>query len=249
MKGRKPTVSRLKRAFIIAATVFGIGGGTAVLDNLPKDPMTDTQTISMGVNVSPSDQMWKHTLSMRSQDARDAAFMQAAQSGDSWRAQALFDAGINGRSGIAVDALSAAAYAGHSDVVDVMLRNGVDPTANDSAALVSAIRGGNDGIALRMLALGARADAQNNEALLLAAFSGNNSMVQTLLAYGADAAAHDSAALNYAQAFGYTDVAATLQTAIDAKAPAQTGPYLADDGGASPSPFSPWNYRGPGSPF
>lgn len=248
MKGKKPATSRLKRAFIIAATALGIGGGTAVLDNLPKDPMTDTQTISMGVNVSPTDQVWKHTLGMRTQDARDQAMLQAAYSGDSWRTQALFNSGIDGRSAVATEALAAAAWAGHSDVVEVMLKNGVDPTANDSAALISAIRGGNDGIALRMLMLGARADAQNNEGLLLAAFSGNNSMVQTLLLYGADASAHDNAALSYAQTFGYTDVATTLQNAIDAKTSTQTGPYLADDG-ASPSPFSPWNYRGPGSPF
>ena len=255
MKGRKPQTSRLKRAFVLAATILGFGAGVATLDNLPKNPVTDTQTISTinvgqwdqaGINISPSDQLWKHTLSMRSDDARSAAMMQAAQSGDSWRVQALFDNGMNARSGAANDALTAAAYAGHMDVFNVMMRNGVEPTANDNAALVAAVAGGNNGIAYRLMDYGARADAQNNEALLTAAFRGDNSLVQALLQNGADPSARDGAALKYAETLGYTDVVATLQQAIDARtqsaAPDLMGPFLAD----SDAGFSPSNYRGPG---
>ncbi len=255
MKGRKPQTSRLKRAFILAAATLGLGAGVATLDNLPKNPVTDTQTISTvnagqwdqaGINISPSDQMWKHTLSMRSDDARSAALMQAAQSGDSWRVQALFDNGVSPRSAAANDALVAAAYAGHMDVFNAMMHNGVDPTANDNAALVAAVAGGNNGIAYRLMDYGARGDAQDSEALLIAAFRGDNSMVQSLLQNGADPSARDGAAMKYTEIWGYSDVASTLQQAIDARAQSSStgamGPFLAD----SDAGFTPWNYRGPG---
>ncbi len=260
MKGRKPTTSKFKRAFIIAAAALGFGAGTVTLDSIPKDPVTDTQIVmnqgsydQAGINISPSDQMWKHTLSMRSQSGIEGELMTAAASGDSWRVQAIFDNGaVSGRSGIAADALAQAAYFGHADVVKTLMHNSVDPTANDGAALLAAIRGGNTAIAIDMMDLGVRADVQNNEALLLASFKGDYFMVYTLLERGADARSNDGAALTYANTFGYDGVALLLQNSIDAKNAAELQantfqpPAFSSDLDGTTSPFPNWQYRGPG---
>ncbi len=261
MKGRKPTTSKFKRAFIIAAAALGFGATTATLDSIPKDPVTDTQIVlsqgnydHTGINISPTDQMWKHTLSMRSQSGIEGELMSAAASGDSWRVQAIFDNGaVSGRSGIATDALAQAAYFGHADVVKTLLSNSVDPTANDGAAMLAAIRGGNSEIAIQLMDLGVRADVQNNEALLLASFKGDYYMVYTLLDRGADPRSNDSAALGYAKMFGYDGVASMLQTSIDTKnaidmqantyTPSASFGTLPD---GTQSPFPNWQYRGPG---
>lgn len=260
MKGRKPTTSKFKRAFIIAAAALGIGGATVTLDNVPKDPVTDTAIVlnegtyaQTGINISPSDQLWKQTLSMRSQSGIEAELMAAATSGDSWRVQAIFDNGaVSGRSGIATDALAQAAYFGHADVVKTLLSNSVDPTANDGAAMLAAVRGGQTEIAIQLMDLGARVDAQNNEALLLASFRGDYYMVYTLLDRGADPRANDGAALTYAQMFGYEGVASMLQTSIDTKnaidlqANTLQPPAFSSDLEGPVSPFTNWQYRGPG---
>lgn len=261
MKGRKPTTSKFRRAFVIAAAVLGFGAGTATLDNIPKDPVTDTAIVlndgaynQTGINISPSDQLWKQTLSMRSQTSIESELMAAASSGDSWRVQAIFDNGaVSGRSGIATDALSQAAYFGHADVVKTLLSNSVDPTANDGAAMLAAIRGGNSEIAIQLMDLGVRADVQNNEALLLASFRGDYYMVYTLLDRGADPRSNDAASLTYAKMFGYDGVASMLQTSIDTKnaidlqantySPSSSFGTLPD---GTQSPFPNWQYRGPG---
>lgn len=261
MKGRKPTTSKFRRAFVIAAAVLGFGAGTATLDNIPKDPVTDTAIVlndgaynQTGINISPSDQLWKQTLSMRSQTSIESELMAAASSGDSWRVQAIFDNGaVSGRSGIATDALSQAAYFGHADVVKTLLSNSVDPTANDGAAMLAAIRGGNSEIAIQLMDLGVRADVQNNEALLLASFRGDYYMVYTLLDRGADPRSNDATSLTYAKMFGYDGVASMLQTSIDTKnaidlqantySPSSSFGTLPD---GTQSPFPNWQYRGPG---
>lgn len=260
MKGRKPKTSRMKRAFVLAAAALGFTIGTAGINTIPKHPATDTQVVSTinqgqwdqkGVNISPTDQMWKHTLSLRSDEAKAADLMQAAQSGDSWRVKALFEnGGMNARSAVAGEALASAAYFGHMDVVKALMSQGVDPTMNDSAALRWALQGGQNNVAYYLLDLGAQANANNSEGLLIATYNGDHTMVQTLLYYGADPTAWDKAALSYAQEYGYTDIATTLQDQINRMTVTPDaepmGPFLTDDGADPVGPFSPINYRGPG---
>ncbi len=264
-KPRKPFGSRMRRAFIVAAAALGIGGGVATLDNLPKNPQTDTQTVTSynvgqynqsGYNISPSDQMWKQTINMRSDYQNTVDLMNAARDGDSWKVQALIDKGavkVNSQDGI--DALATAAYWGHNDVVSVFLRNGADPTANDSQSLISALQGGQMSIAERLIGYGAQASAQNNRGLMIAAETGNSYMAQTLILFGADATADNSAALKQAQAYGFENVASVLKAAgaTDgtevAPLPSFSSSYmLFGNNGSATGPFSIWNYGGPFGP-
>lgn len=248
MKGRKPQASRFKRAFVVAAALLGLGTGAATLNTLPKDPVTDTQSITTihkgqwnqkGINISPSDQIWKHTLSMKSEDARANDMVAAARNGDSWRVAALLENGVSPQSRTASEALWAASYHGQLDVVNVLLDKGVDPAAYDSEALLVSVRTGQTAVAYRLLDAGAQANAQSSDALVFAAYHGDNAMVQALLDKGADPTAQDKAALKLAQDSGYDDVATTIQNAIDN----WTGPAAPDDGMAGP--LTGWNYRGP----
>jgi len=136
MTGRKPTTSRFKRAFLVAAAALGIGGAAVALENLPKDPATDTQVAS--INVSPSDQMWKQTLPMKSDQAKAAELTTAAASGDSWRVKALLGSGVS--------PTSDAAYNGDYAMVQTLLERGADPRANNNLALTTAQENGYTGI-------------------------------------------------------------------------------------------------------
>ena len=268
MAGRKPSGSRFKRAFLIAAAVLGLGSTGVVLDHLPKNTATDTQTISTigdhGINISPSDQLWKHTLSMKSQDQRNDEMVMAAMTGDSWRVQALFEHGVSPRSATAATALNEAAFFGNADVVQVMMKNGVDPTMGDSEALLQAVRGGRTDIALQLMNYGAQANAQNSEALVLTAMSGDEFMTAVLIGRGADATAQNSFALQVATTFGNTTTAEILANAgatltpppaltIDNSifsTPDVTGYTLDGLSTDGFKPFSPWRYRpGPLGPF
>ncbi|MEZ0260141.1 MAG: ankyrin repeat domain-containing protein [Alphaproteobacteria bacterium] len=263
---RKPFGSRLRKAFIAAVAVLGIGGGSVItLDNLPKNPQTDTQTVTSynvgqynqsGYNISPSDQLWKQTINMRSGYQNTVDAMNAAQTGDSWRVQALIDKGalkVNSQDGI--DALATAAYNGHNDVVSVFLRNGADPTANDSQSLLSALQGGQFTIAERLMGYGAQASAQNNRGLMIAVDMNYAYMAQLLIDNGADATANDSAAFKAAKAMGYDGVADVLKAAgaTDgtevAPLPSFNFNYtLFGNTGSATGPYSIWNYGGPFGP-
>jgi ankyrin repeat protein len=258
---RKPFGSRLRRAFIVAAAALGIGGGVMTMDNLPKNPQTDTQTVTTynagqynqyGYNISPSDQMWKQTINMRSDYQNTVDLMNAAQSGDSWRVQALIDKGafkVNSQDGI--DALATAAYNGHADVVKTLLSNGIDPTANDSQALISALSGGQMDIAVRLLNYGAQASAQNSYGLTIAVDRGDAYMAQVLINYGADATANNSSAYKQAQSYGFDTVAGVLKDAGATEAaplPSYNYDFLFGNTGPATGPFSIWNYGGPFGP-
>jgi len=270
MAGRKPSGSRFKRAFIIAAAALGIGGGTIALDNLPKNPDTDTTAITTvgygteaaGINISPSDQFWKHTLSFKSEEQRADEMQQAARTGDSWRVQALLDHGISPQSQTAIDAMTTAVFTGHNDVFLTLMKNGVDPTANNNDALVWAVRGGNVDAALRLMNYGADANAQDGLPLLVAALNNDEGMASILIGRGADASAQNSAALRMATDLGNTAVADILTANGASLTPPppvvdNTG-YLNNGGlnfsgdeffgGQRIGPFSPWQYRNPG-PF
>ncbi|MDE1151299.1 MAG: ankyrin repeat domain-containing protein [Micavibrio sp.] len=269
MAGRKPSGSRFKRAFIIAAAALGLGGGTLTLDNLPKNPDTGTTAITTvgygteaaGINISPSDQFWKHTLSLKSDAQRADEMQQAAAAGDSWRIQALFDHGVSPQSQTAIDAMTTAAFTGHTDAFMTMMKNGVEPTANDNDALMWAVRGGNVDIALRLMNYGADVNARDGQALVIAALNNDQSMTDILLGRGADATLQNSAALRMATDLGNTGIA----DALTARGASLTPPpavdnssYLTngglningDDMFGSPrmGPFSPWQFRTPG-PF
>lgn len=219
MKGRKPGISRFRRAFLVAAAAIGLTTGSVGIDNLPKDPVTDThitfQTGSAdqyGYNISPIDQMWKHTLAMKSEAQRDLDLLAAAQDGDSWRIRALVEHGINTETAGA-SALAAGAGAGHADVVDALLKAGVKADAQVNAALIAAAKNNHSMIALTLLENGAYAGARGSDALISAAENGNDVLVRALLARGADANAQDGMPLQAAIQGGHADVADALLSA------------------------------------
>lgn len=233
MKGRKPGISRFRRAFLVAAAALGITAGGTGLDNLPKDPVTDTHITfrvgtdaQHGYNISPIDQMWKQTLGMKSQAQRDVDLLAAAQDGDSWRIRALVQQGIDTETAGA-RALAAGAGAGHADVVDALLKAGVKADAHVNAALIAAAKNNHSPIVLTLLENGAHAGARGSDALISAAENGNDVLARLLLARGADASAQDGAALQAAIQGGHADVADVLLSATRVKAiyaPA-TAPY------------------------
>lgn len=223
MKGRKPQSSRLKKAFLTAVAVLGIGGMTGGIETLDKDPLTDTQSVTTfntgtsaqyGYNISPIDQMWKATLNMRDIDGLSKDMIDAGTKGDSWRVQALLDNGNLGIYSAAThDAFSAAALQGNRDVVDVLLKAGIDPAANDGMALLSAVRGKNNAIAYMLMDRGVSGASQDSGALVSATFQNDVAMIDALLKRGADAKADNSSAMKWAATLGHTDALSTLITA------------------------------------
>lgn len=219
MKGRKPGISRFRRAFLVAAAALGITAGSTGLDNLPKDPMTDTHITfqtgtadQYGYNVSPIDQMWKHTLGMKSQTQLGADLLAAAQDGDSWRVRALVQQGID-TDVAGANALTAAAGAGHGDVVSVLLKADVKAGGQVNAALIAAAKNNHSAVALQLLEAGAYAGARGSDALISAAEHGNDPLARALIARGADPAAQSGLALQAAIDGGHADVADTLLSA------------------------------------
>ncbi len=220
MKGRKPFGSRVRKAFVIATAALGLGASTGIIESLDKNPVTDTQNVTTyhegtsaqyGYNISPLDQMWKHTLQFRSEDQRIEDLLAAAGAGDSWRVQALIDHGINtGDEGVA--ALEAAIRGHHADVVGVLLEGGVSASADRSNTLIGAAILGDTRIAEMLLVRGADATAQDSMALRAAASDGNLPMVRMLVAAGADPGAMGSQALIDAASWGHAGVVEYLLT-------------------------------------
>lgn len=188
MKGRKPGTSRIRRAFLVAAATLGLTVGGTGLDQLPKDPVTDTHITfqtgtpdAYGYNISPVDQMWKHTLGMKSQSARDADLTAAAKEGDSWRVTILTQHTGFDPYGAGAHALVAAAAAGHDDVVDVLLKSNVTAYAQHSAALIAAAENNHLPTVQKLLAAGADAGAQDGAALMAAIEGGHAAVADALL--------------------------------------------------------------------
>ena len=185
----RPFRSRFHRAFLAVVAAVGMGTTGLVLDNLPKNPDTDTQKVStfetrsglQGYNISPSDQFWKHTLGLKSADQKDDALIAAARAGDSWRAQALFEHGADATGAAATQALAIAAWRGDADVVKVMLKNGVNAGARESLALRAASAEGNTAVMRQLINAGADVSARDNEALVLAVGNGNLDAVRLIL--------------------------------------------------------------------
>ena len=218
MKGRKPAASRFRKAFMAAAAILTLSTGSVTLDNLPKDPATDTQTIvtfnigaedQYGYNISPVDQLWKHTLSMKSEDQMNAALLSAAAEADSWRTRALIEQGMD-MVKYGDRAMVVAAGSGANDVVKVLLGADVSASAQNSAALIAAAEGNHTEVALTLIKAGANSAAQSSAALVAAAGHGNTVLVQAMLNDGARADAQNNAALMAAIIGGHTQVADAL---------------------------------------
>jgi len=221
MKGRKPEASRFRRAFMAAAAILALSTGSATLDNLPKDPATDTQTVvtfnigtdsQYGYNISPIDQFWKHTLSMKSEEQMNAALLSAAAEADSWRTRALIEQGMD-MVKYGDQAMIVAAGAGANDVVKVLLEANVSASGQNSAALIAAAEGNHTEAALTLIKAGASSAAQSSDALVAAAGHGNMLLVRALLNDGANADAQNNAALMAAVVGGHAQVADALLNA------------------------------------
>jgi hypothetical protein len=221
MKGRKPGKSRFRKAFMAAATIFALGTGGTALDTLPKDAVTDTQSIvtfnigtdqQYGYNISPIDQMWKHTLSMKSAEQQNNDLLTAAAEADSWRTRALIQQGLD-MAKYGQQAMFVAADNGGNDVVKALLEAGVRADAQNSLALLNAVRGNHTQTALDLLDAGAKPYGQDNAILIAAATHGNAVLVEALLDKGAYAGAKNNAALLAAVQNGHTAVADVLLSA------------------------------------
>lgn len=219
MKGHKPFATRLKVTFAAVAAVFGFGLATGGLESLPKDPATDTQSVTTfqqdtadvyGYNISPSDQLWKATLGMKTPYELDQLAITAAEDGDVWRTKALLEKGLGTYTVGAHEAFAIAAYYGHDDVFNAYLDAGIDPSANDGAALLQALRGDNVDLAYVLLSKGVSGASQSSAGLIIAAMHGDSAMVEALLKAGADATAENSAALNSAVLMGHNHLVAPL---------------------------------------
>jgi len=221
MKGRKPGTSRFRKAFLAAATIFALGTGGTALDTLPKDAVTDTQSIvtfnigtdqQYGYNISPIDQMWKHTLSMKSPEQQNNDLLAAAAEADSWRTRALIQQGLD-MTKYGQQAMVVAAGNGGNDVIKALLEAGVKADGQNSLALLEAVRGNHTQTALDLLDAGAKAYGQDNAILISAATTGNVALVEALLDKGAPAFAKNNAALLAAVQNGHTAVADVLLSA------------------------------------
>lgn len=219
MKGHKPFATRLKVSFAAVAAVFGLGLTTGGIESLPKDPATDTQSVTTfqqdttdvyGYNISPADQFWKATLSMKTPYDLEQLAIAAAEDGDVWRTKALLEKGLEVYTAGAHEAFAIAAYYGHDDVFNAYLDAGIDPGANDGAALLQALRGGNADLAYVLLAKGVSGASQSSAVLTIAAMHGDVAMVEALLKAGADATAENSAALHSAVLMGHNHLVAPL---------------------------------------
>ncbi len=241
MKGRKPFSTRMKVAFASVAAVFGLGITTGGLESIPKDPMTDTQVVTTfnkgtadayGYNIAPSDQFWKATLGMKTQDGLSLDALNAADNGDTWRTKTLLDNGLSIYSPGAHDAFAKAAHRGHEDVFNAYLKAGIDPGANDGKALVEALRGNNSKLAYVLIEKGVSGASQGSEGLGYAAIRGDTDMIAALLKAGADPKANDSAALKYAAFMGNVNaVAALLDAGADVSANDHTAVRQAAEAG------------------
>ena len=262
MKKPQPFGKRLRNVFISAAALFGVGaGGGIIAENLPKDPVTDTQIVTTfergtadqyGYNIAPSDQMWKATLGLKSTTQIENELFTAARLGDSWRVKHLMDHTKHAPAGYW--ALEIATYAGHSDVARALIDKGVSPAGEQSAPLIAAAQTGNLELAKLYLSHGARASDQESNALIGAAAIGDADMTRLLLSYGADPKAQSSLALWKATIEGHSDVANILSDAIAAKNRAPTvydswvySPFTIDrdllGGYGDTYGFSPWNHH------
>ncbi len=202
MKRARPFKTRLRNAFMAVAGATMLGGTGVLTELLPKNPDTDTQIVmhrdtpeQYGINISFLDQIWKHTLGMRSQESQAQQLILAAKMADSWRVDAILQQQEISLSNEGVIALSYAAALGHADVVDVLLKKGVPVNGLDDLPFISAMNSARYGFATTFMTMARPSDAHIQDALIIAARDGSLSMLEKMIAAGASITAQDDAAL------------------------------------------------------
>jgi hypothetical protein len=104
-----------------------------------------------------------------------------------------------------------AAYNGHKDVCELLLKYGADVTAFHDNAFRGAAYYGHKDVCELLLEHGADVHAENDYALIWAAYYGHVSVCKILLEHGADVHARNNEALRYAIKNGHKDVCKILK--------------------------------------
>ena len=234
--GKKPRKKRLRLAFMAAVASLGLVTG---LESLPKNSSSDTQSMTSfshddgtmrGYNISPKDQLWKQTLTMRSQQELDAALLVAVAQGDSWRVRSLYEHTDFNKS-VSRDALETAVAEWHVDVIraildhdkkagyesnvlaiairmnaDALVRLLVEQKALDQPAMAAGL---STAVAQKdlynltyLLKNGADPKTYNSESLFIAIATGNIDTARILLNHGADINAGNGRSLTKASENG-----------------------------------------------
>lgn len=159
---KRPRRSKFKSAFIAAtATFFGFGG-IAGLEQVPDENDRIDATFSTvneagieeGININPSDQLWKASLIVQSQDKLNESLLESVRNEDSWRVKAALDAGadVNSNDGLAV---RLALRSGDTYLVDAMADSGIDMTTMGARyGYLETILKGDLSLAMKMVDMG-----------------------------------------------------------------------------------------------
>lgn len=241
MKRRRPFKSRLRNAFVAAAGFLGFGTAGVVIEQLPKDPTTDTQIITTydigtagqhGYNISFLDQFWKRSLALKGHDALAADLLEAAQNGDSWRIRTLIEHGGIDLKTDGGEALAAASRAEYNDVIKVLIDAGVPVNALNDAPFIAAMEIGHFDLAFRYVDMVAPSVENMNRGLAIAASFGSLDVVERFLARGVQVDGNNSAALVSAAAVGHTHIVSRLLQEKTVKTVYET----------APAPLKPYAY-------
>ena len=113
------------------------------------------------------------------------------------------------------NSLQWAASNGHTDIVKLLIDNGVDIHFFNDYALRWAASNGHYDVVKLLIENGAKIHANNNEALRWAVHEGHYDVIKLLLENGADVRAKNNEALRFASVKGYADVVELLKKYID----------------------------------
>ncbi len=256
MKRARPFKTRLRNAFMAVAGATMLGGTGVFTELLPKDPDTDTQIVmnrdtpeQYGINISIIDQIWKHTLGMRSEESQAQQLITAAKMADSWRVDAILQQQEVNLSNEGVIALSYAAALGHADVVDVLLKKGVPVNGLDDLPFISAMNSARYEFATTFMQMARPGDAHIQEALNIAARDGALPMLEKMIDAGASITAQDDVALVAAAQNGQT---AIIERLFAEKVTYKTyetirvylpPPFIGFEDGIGPRDIPEWNGR------
>lgn len=199
MTARKPTPSAFRKAFIRATAVLALVMGGTAIENAPKNPDTDTQTISTfqnsrtgemtGYNISPLDQFWRAGLAFKAPDEMITDFFAATRDGDLWRVRTLMDAGLE---------KSVASDSAFQSMLDY--------------ALIDAVLASDRTLARYLLQKGADVNAQKGEPLRIAVWGSDIGMIDELRAAAVNLAINDAGVLISAAVFGQKDVVTLMMS-------------------------------------
>jgi ankyrin repeat protein len=233
MHGKRPRKKRLKKAFMAAAAALGLLATEAAIDQLPKNPNSDTQDVTSylhsdgtirGYNISPKDQLWKQTLGMRDQAALNDELLVAAANGDSWRVRALYEQASFAK-GVSVDALNSAVAGVHKDVVTAILQHAPETGKDNASAIGVSLGLGTHSMTDFLITHPAFDRDSRTGALVNAVAQRNHTALALLLENGADARNLGSSAYILAVTDGNAE-AVRLLLAAGADINAQNGRAL-----------------------